>query len=129
MHIAPRDDRVEVRWSMGDCSPRDAPRRTSRCPAKPQPGGVGVQITGNSLIELTTLQEWESQPHDVDQTLCFQSTGEERKMNKTALKNKTVYAGPVCVVSMSSHRQRQRAPTLERLNKLISSGEKTILLD
>ena len=51
-------------------------------------------------------------------------------MNKTALRIEDSHAGPVCVVSISGRIDSgNAAQLLERLNKLISSGEKTILLD
>ena len=51
-------------------------------------------------------------------------------MNKTALRMEDSHAGPVCILSISGRIDSgNAADLLDRLNKLISSGEKTILLD
>jgi anti-anti-sigma factor len=51
-------------------------------------------------------------------------------MNKTALRMEDSHAGPVCILSIGGRIDSGNAgELLDRLNKLISSGEKTILLD
>ena len=51
-------------------------------------------------------------------------------MNKTALRMEDSHAGPVCILSIGGRIDSgNAADLLDRLNKLISSGEKTILLD
>ena len=51
-------------------------------------------------------------------------------MNKTALRIEDSHAGPVCILSISGRIDSDNAADLlERLNGLLSSGEKTILLD
>jgi anti-anti-sigma factor len=51
-------------------------------------------------------------------------------MNNTALRMEHSHAGPVCVLLIGGRIDSgNAADLLDRLNKLISSGEKTILLD
>jgi anti-sigma B factor antagonist len=51
-------------------------------------------------------------------------------MNKTALRMEDSHAGPVCVVAIGGRIDSGNAiDLLNRLNELLSSGEKTILLD
>ena len=51
-------------------------------------------------------------------------------MNKTALRMEDSHAGPVCILSIGGRIDSgNAADLLDRLNTLISSGEKTILLD
>jgi anti-anti-sigma factor len=51
-------------------------------------------------------------------------------MNKTALRMEDSHAGAVCILSIGGRIDSGNAGgLLDRLNKLISSGEKTILLD
>ena len=51
-------------------------------------------------------------------------------MNNTALRMEDSRAGAVCVLSISGRIDSENAADLlDRLNKLLASGEKTILLD
>ena len=51
-------------------------------------------------------------------------------MNSTALRMQASHAGEVCVVSISGRIDSSNAAELlDRLNKLLSSGEKKILID
>jgi anti-anti-sigma factor len=51
-------------------------------------------------------------------------------MSKTALRMEDSRAGPVCVLSIGGRIDSGNATDLlDRLNKLITSGEKTILID
>ena len=51
-------------------------------------------------------------------------------MNKTALKMEDSRTGPVCILSIGGRIDSgNAADLLDRLNGLLSSGEKTILLD
>jgi anti-sigma B factor antagonist len=51
-------------------------------------------------------------------------------MNKTALRMEDSHSGPVCVLAIGGRIDSGNAADFQaRLNKLISSGEKTILLD
>jgi anti-anti-sigma factor len=51
-------------------------------------------------------------------------------MNKTALRIEDSHAGPACILSISGRIDSDNAADLlERLNGLLSSGEKTILID
>ena len=51
-------------------------------------------------------------------------------MNNTALRMQDSHAGEVCVVSISGRIDSSNAAELlDRLNKLLSSGEKKILID
>jgi anti-anti-sigma factor len=51
-------------------------------------------------------------------------------MSKSALRMEDSHAGPVCVLAISGRIDSGNAAALlDRLNKLLSSGEKTILID
>ena len=51
-------------------------------------------------------------------------------MNKTALRMEDSHAGPVCILSIGGRIDSSNASDLlNRLNALLSSGEKTIVLD
>jgi anti-anti-sigma factor len=51
-------------------------------------------------------------------------------MNKTTLRMENSHAGPVCILSIGGRIDSGNAGDhLDRLNGLLSSGEKTILLD
>ena len=51
-------------------------------------------------------------------------------MNKTVLRMEDSHAGPVCILSIAGRIDSgNAADLLARLNALLSSGEKTILLD
>ena len=51
-------------------------------------------------------------------------------MNPTALRMQDSHAGEVCIVSIAGRIDSSNAPELlDRLNKLLSSGEKKILID
>ena len=72
IHIAPRDDRVEVEiiddGRMYD--PRDAPRRDKPLPGqKPQPGGVGVQMT-RQLVDRIDYARIGNRNHTTLTKLC-----------------------------------------------------------
>jgi anti-anti-sigma factor len=51
-------------------------------------------------------------------------------MNKTALRMEDSHAGPICILAIGGRiDSANAADLLDRLNGLLSSGEKTILLD
>jgi anti-anti-sigma factor len=51
-------------------------------------------------------------------------------MNKTALRMEGSHAGPICILAIGGRIDSgNAADLLDRLNELLSSGEKTILLD
>jgi serine/threonine-protein kinase RsbW len=124
IRITARDDSVEVEiiddGRMFD--PRGAPKR-DKPPSgqKPQPGGVGVQMT-KQLVDGIGYARIGNRNHTTLTKLCV--------LSPTALRMQDGHVGPVCVLSLSGRIDSGNAEDLlDRLNGLLSSGEQTILLD
>lgn len=135
VRIAIRSDGVEVEiiddGRMFD--PRDAPRRDKPPPGqRPQPGGVGVQMT-KQLVDRISYTRMGNCNHTTLTKLCaldYGALGEEKNMNKTILRMEDSHAGPVCILAIGGRIDSgNAADLLDRLTGLLLSGEKTILLD
>jgi len=133
IRITARDDRVEVEIIDDGqrFDPRDAPERDEPLPGRrPRQGGVGVHMT-KQLVDRIDYARISNRNHTTLTKLCaLGPAASGAKMNSTVLRMEDSRAGPVCVLAIGGRIDSgNAAELLDRLNKLISSGEKTILLD
>jgi len=130
-----RTDAVEVEiiddGEMFD--PRDTVPRDKPLPGqKLQPGGLGVRIT-KQLVDRIDYARIGNRNHITLRKLYASgllASGRKKHMSQTALRLVDSHSGLVCILAISGRIDSGNAETLlERLNQLVSSGEKTILLD